>query len=122
MVNLSPMFWRPLGELEESVRTGRPSFESIFGKSFFDWLTEYPAEAEKFAASMNAATAAIVPAILTVFDFSPYRKIVDVGGGQGALLAGMPGGLSGRSGSSPRFAGGDAGHAGFAVTSVRRAL
>lgn len=89
MTNLAPSFWRPLGELEESIRTGRPSFQAIFGKTFFDWLRDDPAEAEKFAAAMNAATAAITPIILGAYDFSQSQTIVDVGGGHGALLIGI---------------------------------
>ena len=87
--NLSPMFWRPMGELYESVRSGQPAFDHIFGQSFFDWLSQHPVESDTFATSMNAATQAAVPLILSGWDFSPYGVIVDVGGGHGALLAGI---------------------------------
>jgi hypothetical protein len=89
LMSLSPLFWRPLGELEESIRTGRPSFDTIFGRSFFDHLSEHPAAAEEFAAWMNASSVAVVPTILRAWDFSRYKTIVDVGGGHGALLAGI---------------------------------
>jgi SAM-dependent methyltransferase len=87
--NLSAPFWRPMGELYESVQSGQPAFDHIFGQSFFNWLSQHPAESDTFAKSMNAATKAAVPLILSGWDFSPYRVIVDVGGGHGALLAGI---------------------------------
>lgn len=86
LASLSPLFWRPLGDLHESVRSGEPAFDRIFGESFFDWLSTRPADSDRFAAVMNAATRAEIPLILAAWDFSPYRTIVDVGGGRGALL------------------------------------
>src|ERR1035441_8463574 len=44
----APFLWRPLGELYESVRTGDPVFERIFGQSFFDYLAAHPADAAVF--------------------------------------------------------------------------
>jgi SAM-dependent methyltransferase len=87
LVSLSPLFWRPLGELHETVRSGRPAFDGIFGESFFDWLAARAADSDRFAAVMNAATRDDIPLVLSTWDFSRYGTIVDVGGGRGALLA-----------------------------------
>jgi hypothetical protein len=87
--SLSPLFWRPLGELEESIRTGRPSFDGIFGSSFFDYLRLHPDDAELFGAWMNASNVMGIPSLLAAWDFSRYSTIVDVGGGRGALLEGI---------------------------------
>jgi len=78
-----------LGELSESVLSGKPSFDKIFGESFFDWTSKRPEENERFASSMHAATVAAVPFVLQGWNFSAYRTIVDVGGGRGALLSGI---------------------------------
>src|ERR1039458_2491632 len=60
----APFLWRPLGELYESVRTGNPVFERIFGQSFFDYLAAHPADAAVFNAVMTQGIAWTTPALL----------------------------------------------------------
>jgi hypothetical protein len=79
--------WRPLGELYESVRTGDPAFERIFGQRFFDYLGSHPGDAGVFNAAMTQGIAFSSPALLAAYDFSRFEKLVDVGGGEGALLS-----------------------------------
>ena len=73
-------------DLAYSLRTGKPAFEHIFGKGHFEYLSEQPEMAQLFNDAMtgNDMDAA---AIVAAHDFSPYKKIVDVGGGHGAMLA-----------------------------------
>lgn len=78
--------WRPLGELYESVRTGEPAFRRIFGESFFEYLAGHPAEAALFNTAMTQGTAWTAPALLAAYDFSRFERLLDVGGGEGALL------------------------------------
>ena len=78
--------WRPLGELYESVRTGEPAFPAIFGQRFFDYLADHPADAALFNSVMTQGVAWTTPALLAAYDFSRFERLVDVGGGQGALL------------------------------------
>jgi len=78
--------WRPLGELEQSVRTGEPAFERIFGQSFFQYLGTHPQDAAIFNAAMTHGVAWTTPALLAAYDFSRFERLVDVGGGEGALL------------------------------------
>jgi C-methyltransferase len=82
----APFLWRPLGELYESVRTGEPAFPSIFGQRFFDYLADHPADASLFNSVMTQGIAWTTPALLAAYDFSRFGRLVDVGGGQGALL------------------------------------
>jgi SAM-dependent methyltransferase len=78
--------WRPLGELEYSVRTGGPSFERIFGQRFFDYLDGHAEDAALFNAVMTQGVAWSSPALLAAYDFSRFERLVDVGGGEGGLL------------------------------------
>ena len=78
--------WLPLGELYESVRTGDPAFQRIFGQGFFEYLGAHPADAEIFNRAMTQGIAWTTPALLAVYDFSRFKSLVDVGGGEGALL------------------------------------
>jgi hypothetical protein len=85
----APVFWRPLGELYESVCTGEPSFERIFGQRVFEYLAANPAEAALFNSVMTEGSTWTSQALLAVYDFSRFERLVDVGGGQGALLRGI---------------------------------
>jgi hypothetical protein len=82
----APFLWRPLGELQESVRTGEASFERIFGQRFFQYLATHPDDAAVFNAVMTQGVAWTTPALLAAYDFSRFDRLVDVGGGEGALL------------------------------------
>jgi SAM-dependent methyltransferase len=82
----APFLWRPLGELYESVRTGDPVFERIFGQRFFDYLAAHSQDAAAFNRAMTQGIAWTSPALLAAYDFSRFERLVDVGGGEGALL------------------------------------
>jgi hypothetical protein len=82
----APFLWRPLGELYESVRTGEPAFQRIFGQHFFEYLGAHPADAAIFNAAMTHGISWTAPALLAAYDFSRFQQLVDVGGGAGALL------------------------------------
>lgn len=91
----APFLWRPLGELYQSVRTGDPAFERIFGQQFFDYLGSHPDDAGVFNASMTQGIAFTSPALLAAYDFSHFERLVDVGGGEGALLGAILGATPG---------------------------
>jgi hypothetical protein len=78
---------RTWGDLLYSVRTGEPAFDHVYGKPFFAYLAEQPALARIFNDVMTSASSDEGAAIAAAHDFSGYRRIVDVGGGHGALLA-----------------------------------
>jgi hypothetical protein len=83
----SDAYQRTLGGLGYSVRTGRPAFEHVYGKPFFDYLAEEPDLAQIFNDAMTGSVVGEGAAIAAGHEFSLYRTIVDVGGGHGALLA-----------------------------------
>jgi hypothetical protein len=78
--------WRPIGELFESVRTGEPAFQRIFGQQFFDYLASHAEDAAVFNSVMTQGIAMTAPAVIAAYDFSIFTKVIDIGGGQGALL------------------------------------
>jgi len=83
--------WRPVGDLYESVRTGTPGFRRLYGQRFFEWAKSHPEDGAVFNAAMTSGSAQRLPAILAAYDFAHFERIVDVGGGHGALLAGILG-------------------------------
>jgi hypothetical protein len=85
----SPFFWRPWGNLAGSIATGKPAFDLVYGEPFFAHLAHTSEDADAFNAFATSATGGDLLAILAAYDFSGLAKIVDVGGGQGALLQGI---------------------------------
>ena len=58
-----------------------------FGMPVFEYLTEHPQESADFNRTMIALARAEQPAVAEAYDFSGVRRLVDVGGGTGTLLA-----------------------------------
>ncbi len=61
--------------------------QHLYGMGSFEYLAAQPAEAAIFNAAMADATRQIAGAVAAAYDFSVFRSIVDVGGGNGTLLA-----------------------------------
>ncbi|HVG57641.1 MAG TPA: methyltransferase [Hyalangium sp.] len=80
------IFWAPTGELAEMIRTGKTPFERIFGKPFFDYLASDAAAGATFHRGMSSLSDLEDGPIARSYDFSPFQKVVDVGGGHGGLL------------------------------------
>ncbi len=79
--------WRSWGELEYSVRTGKPAWEHVTGMPSFEFFAQHPAQSATFNAAMADHTRSVTPAIIASYDFSRFGTLVDVGGGDGTLIA-----------------------------------
>ncbi|MBJ7593711.1 MAG: methyltransferase [Candidatus Dormibacteraeota bacterium] len=79
--------WQPWGDLLHSVRTGETAFDHVHGMGVFDYLREHPDSRELFHRAMTSNTARSGDAITRAYDLSGVRRLVDVGGGHGLLLA-----------------------------------
>jgi SAM-dependent methyltransferase len=77
-------------ELEYCVRTGEPAFRkhSPDGDAFSNFD---PEQARIFDAAMATFAPQTAAAIAAAYDFSRFESVVDVGGGNGALLIGILG-------------------------------
>lgn len=75
--------------LEHSVRTGRSGFVHATGRSVFEFLREHPDEAAVFHAFQAEVMRRSLPALLAARRLPTTGTVVDVGGGEGALLAAM---------------------------------
>jgi SAM-dependent methyltransferase len=81
-----PWSWKPWGELADAVKTGQPVFDRMFGEGVFDYLAKHPDEAATFNEGMTGFSQQAAAAVVKAYDFSRFGRIVDVGGGHGALL------------------------------------
>jgi len=88
---LAELFWPAYGELAHTIRTGRSGFQRAFGQPIYDHLAGNPEADAAYAARMTAATLTIAAALTASYDFSGVSTVVDVGGGQGALLGAILG-------------------------------
>ncbi|MEE1930894.1 methyltransferase [Streptomyces sp. TRM 70351] len=85
----SDAVWRPWGRLLHSVRTGETAFEAEFGMPAFAYFAEHPQVYGLFNAAMAENARGAAPLVAEGYDFSRFRTVVDVGGGNGALLAAL---------------------------------
>ena len=74
------------GNLLHSVKTGEVAFDNFFGMDVWKYFTQNPADAAVFNDSMSGMTAAANDAIMSVYDFSQFNKVIDIGGGHGGLI------------------------------------
>lgn len=82
-----PYQWSAWGDLLHGVRTGGNAFRHVHGADPWEYRSRHPEEGAVFDRAMTALSRRVAQAAIAAHDFSPYRRIVDVGGGHGALLA-----------------------------------
>jgi len=73
-----------VGEMLDSVRTGKPAVEDYFVS-----LRSKPEEQAKFFAGSGNKSRVETAAIISAYDFAKCGRIVDVGGGNGSFLSGV---------------------------------
>ena len=79
--------YRAWAELPFSLRTGQPAFPEVFGKPFYDYLSEDEARAAHFDSALAAVSRDWTPAVLEAYDFGVFGTVADIGGGRGTFLA-----------------------------------
>jgi hypothetical protein len=82
-----PEMLRSWSELVGSVRTGESAWELAHGMPVFAYYAEHPDSAATFNEAMAEHTREAAPGLIAAGDFSRFRTVVDVGGGDGTLLA-----------------------------------
>jgi hypothetical protein len=74
------------GELLHSVTSGQSAAVRVFGKPLYEHLAEHPEARTLFDRTMASAARYRHGPAVAAYDFSRFGSIVDVGGGNGALL------------------------------------
>ena len=72
--------------LSHTVRTGEPGFDYTFGKPSFEWFEENPVERSILDQGQGSKAIGFAKAVIETYDFSDFKSICDIGGGQGAFL------------------------------------
>ena len=79
------VFYRSVADLDETTRTGDPTFAQSFGTDFWAWLAEHPGERAIFDGAMAGEKWRNAERLANL-DWADGEVVVDVGGGNGALL------------------------------------
>ncbi len=80
-------FWNSWGHLLNSIRSGNSAFGELYGMTVWEYRAAHPEANAIFNAAMTSNSLGVVDAIVAAYDFSKIRVVVDVAGGEGALLA-----------------------------------
>jgi hypothetical protein len=78
---------RPFDRILDTVMSGEAGLKLEYDLTPFEFLAKHPAAEIGYQAAMSERTAAFAPSVGAIYDFSRMRRIVDVGGGRGTLLA-----------------------------------
>ncbi|MFC8268427.1 methyltransferase [Streptomyces cinereoruber] len=73
--------------LLDAVRSGRPAYRDRYGRPFWEDLSAEPGLADSFDALMSCDEDLAYDAPAAALDWTATRHVLDVGGGDGALLA-----------------------------------
>lgn len=82
-----PVMLRAWHRLDDGVRTGRTGFDEVFGTTFFDHLASEPDLSAAFNTAMSQGTHVVSGLLPDAYDFGRLGSVMDVGGGDGTLLA-----------------------------------
>jgi hypothetical protein len=79
--------WSTWSGLADSVRTGQSVRKLASGRDGYDRFTADPEGARLFNRAMVETTRLVAAAVVNAVDFASARRVIDVGGGYGELLA-----------------------------------
>ncbi|GAC1690859.1 MAG: methyltransferase [Candidatus Dormibacteraceae bacterium] len=82
-----PDMWNVWSHLLDSVVSGQSSFEPIHEVPLWEFLTQHPDLGDAFNRWMTRQSDQHNDALVSAYDFSAFKSVADVGGGQGSTLA-----------------------------------
>jgi SAM-dependent methyltransferase len=79
--------WRCWTELATAVETGESPFVRVYGKTMFEYLDDHPEKNERWNLWNTMTVSAWLEPLIPELRIEPGETLIDVGGGEGALLA-----------------------------------
>ena len=73
-------------ELAESVRGGDSGTRLVTGTDLFTFLVKNPDDEKTFDRAMTEMSRGVAETVAAGYDFSPIKRLVDIGGGNGLFL------------------------------------
>ena len=84
-----PYYWSSWGNLLSSTRSGETAFTRLYGMDVWAYRAGDAAKTAVFDAAMTDLATRMAAAVAAAYDFPEQGLLVDIGGGHGALLAGV---------------------------------
>ena len=81
------LVWETYSHLYQGLESGEPAFSIAHGTSFFDYMAKNPKYGDMFDASMALISEPENKAIVATYSLANVQTVMDIGGGQGGLLA-----------------------------------
>ncbi|MEI6556426.1 MAG: methyltransferase [Paludibacter sp.] len=72
--------------LDFTIRSGKSSFEKVYGQSFFNYLNEHPSELFNYHKAMFEYARDDYKQLPELINFGKHKSVMDVGGGYGAAI------------------------------------
>lgn len=82
----SPIMRASFDAIDHSMRTGLPAADQVATGGIWNYLAEHPAEGRLFEEAMQGKSHGQIARVLSIYDFSPFGVIGDIGGGYGHFL------------------------------------
>lgn len=79
--------WKMFEELDYVVKTGENAAQKVLGMDVFEYLEKNPDKNNIYNNAMTNSSLMLSYAILSEYNFSHAKNIIDIGGGQGILLS-----------------------------------
>lgn len=81
------LFDTAVREMMYSIRTGLPAWSKVHSEPFWDYVAQSDTVAKSFDQDMLRRARSVGPEIVAGYDWQGVSAIVDVGGGNGAMIA-----------------------------------
>ncbi len=81
------VFYKAYNEFPFSVQTGEDGFKKAYGMGPFEYLTNNPEEGKIFDQMMTDFHGGETKPMVENYDFSIFKTVVDVGGGNGEVIS-----------------------------------
>jgi hypothetical protein len=81
-----PGSWHAWGNLLHCVKSGEAAYPVTHGTDAWSYRRQHPEEQAVFDRAMTGNSLSHARAVIEAYDFKPFSRIVDIGGGQGLLL------------------------------------
>jgi hypothetical protein len=81
-----PYSWVAAGDLLHTIRTGESAFRHVHGTDSWSYRAQHPDEEAIFDRAMTDISRLTAAGVVAAYAFGRFERIIDVGGGNGALL------------------------------------
>jgi hypothetical protein len=89
LAELGSEHYRGWGNLIHSVKTGEIAFNDVAKENVWQYYQKHPEDGSNFMKAMTGLSENFNLAVVPSYDWSSFSTIIDVGGGNGSLLAGI---------------------------------